>query len=163
MLPVPIFRRKHSSKNAVPKEKQTFHPMSTLHGQAQDSHCKTDDANRQNAALDGKGCFGQVVSTKEVTGMSGWKGGQEQFRKPDERSPEIWSAATQGGKIVVRIYAALREANAREQNSLTINLHCKKGKVPERNCRRETSLKHYISFPFLHKIRGEFILYAECQ
>lgn len=33
----------------------------------------------------------------------------------------------------------------------------------ERNCRRETSLKHYRSLPYLHKIWGKFILHAECQ
>lgn len=54
--------------------------MSTLHGQARDGHCKTDDASRQNAGLDGQSCFGQVVSTKEVKDKTVWmEGGQEQF------------------------------------------------------------------------------------
>lgn len=54
--------------------------MSTLHGQAQDGHWKTGDEIRQNAVLDGKGCFGQVVNTKEVTDKDVWtERGQEQF------------------------------------------------------------------------------------
>lgn len=105
--------RKRSSKICSAwTERQTIHPMSTLHGQAQDGHCKTDDEIRQNAVLDGKSCFGQVVSTKEVTDKNVWmERGQEQFWKPNGRSPEIWARAIQEGKMGVRIYAALQEAN----------------------------------------------------
>lgn len=63
--------------------------MSTPDGQAQDGHCKTEDANRQNVFWMARAAL-TSVSTKEVTDKDVWmEGGQEQFSKPDERSPEI--------------------------------------------------------------------------
>lgn len=71
------------------KERQTFHPVSTPDGQAQDATAKLR-MQTDRMCSGGQELLWTSVSTKEVTDKDvRMEGRQEQFSKPDERSPEI--------------------------------------------------------------------------
>lgn len=115
--------------SSVPEERQTSHPIPRhVHTSWTSTGWPNDDASRQNVGLDVKSCFGQVVSTKEwQTRLSGW---QEDRSSSESLMRDLQkSGAIQGGKMLVRFYAALQEANTSQKyqrtNSVTINLHCK--------------------------------------